>query len=273
MPNQYTHPWTPQEIKFLEHNVKKLTYKQMSKFIDRTPFSIQSKIRYLPFQAKIKKHQINSNFFKTPSSKVAYVLGLIAADGNICHTGRAHVLHLASDDKDIIQKIKSLMNYSGPIHEKKRSNGKISYSLRVCDQAIFNDLQKLGITERKSLTLQPPKLNKTLVSHFIRGYFDGDGSVFALHNPKYPSHNLGVHLYTASFAMAKYLYTVLKNLLGTSYKGKIKSYLAHQKTNYYVLSLGAGPSKKLFEYMYKNSDSLYINRKYNRFMRGIKHVT
>ncbi len=270
--NQFTHPWTQEEIKFLERNIKKITYKQIGKLLNRTPASIQTKITHLPFQVKIKKHKINSNFFKTLSPEVVYTLGLIAADGNICHSGRAHALHLASDDEDIIKKIKVLMEYGGPIRQQKRKNGKISYSIRASDQTIFNDLQVLGVTERKSLTLQPPVLNRNLMSHFVRGYFDGDGTVFALHNPKYPSHYLGAKFYTASLKMARYLYIVLRNLLGTSYKGKIRNYLAHQKTNYYVLSLGSGPSKKLFEYMYENSDGLYINRKYNKFVEGIKHV-
>lgn len=245
----------------------------MGKPLNRTSASIQSKIRYLPFGAKIKKHQLNFDFFKTLTPNVAYTLGLIAADGNICHSGRAHTLHLASDDKDIIEKIKTQMDYEGPVHEKRRDNGKVSYSLRICDQTIFSDLQKLGITERKSLTIKPPVLDKMLISHFVRGYFDGDGSVFSLHNPKYPCHNLGVRFYTASSKMAKYLYVVLRNLLGSSYRGKVRSYLAHQKTNFYMLSLGSRPSKKLFEYMYKDSNSLYINRKYNKFIQGIKHVS
>ena len=244
----------------------------MGKILHRTPPAIQSKVRYLPFQAKIKKHEINFNFFKTLSPQVAYILGLIAADGNICHSGRAHTLHLASDDKDIIEKVKLLMDYGGPIHEKKRNNGKISYSLRICDKTIFTDLQNLGITERKSFSIQPPMLSKTLISHYVRGYFDGDGTVFALYNPQYPSHYLGAKFYTASLKMAEYLYIVLRNLLGDSYKGRVRNYLAHQKTNYYVLSLGAGPSKKLFEYMYEGSNGLYINRKYNKFIEGIKHV-
>ena len=215
--NQFTHPWTQEEIIFLKENINKLTYRQIGNLLDRTPSSIQSKIRYLPFQTKVKKHPVNVDFFKKRTPIVAYVLGFIAADGNICHSGRAHVLHIASDDKDIIEKIRPLMDYEGPIYKKIRGNGKISYSLRICDMTIFLDLQKLNITERKSLTLQPPILNKKLVSHFIRGYFDGDGSVFSYHNPKYPSQNLGVHFYTASIKMAEYLITVIKQIPDISY--------------------------------------------------------
>ena len=54
----------------------------MSIVLQRSPSSIQSKIRYLPYNQKVKKHPVNSDFFKLWSPEMAYVLGFIAADGN-----------------------------------------------------------------------------------------------------------------------------------------------------------------------------------------------
>ena len=39
------------------------------------------------------------------------------------------------------------------------------------------DLVKHGIVERKSMVLKPPNIQQELMRHWIRGYFDGDGSV------------------------------------------------------------------------------------------------
>ena len=270
MPNQITHPWTDGEINFLKQNIGKLTYKQMGEVIHRSPASIQSKIRFLPFQQKVKKHPVNSHFFKVWSPKMAYVLGFIAADGNICHSGRAHTLHIACDDQDIIEKIKSVIEYKGPIHQKPRINGKISYSLRICDPIIFQDLNSLGITERKSLTLIPPKIPQDFVRHFIRGYFDGDGSV-SLRNIKYPS-KLIVDVYTASLAMGSFLHRVLSLTLKDFYKGKLHTGLAHQKTPYYDVRLGHKAAVRLFDYMYKDAD-LYMERKFQKFIEGINYAT
>ena len=243
----------------------------MGATLERSYASVQSKIRYLPFQRKVNKYNVNVNFFKTPTPKMAYTLGLIASDGNVCHTGNAHMLHLASDDLDIIEKVRVLMTYGGPIHQKLRPNGKTSYSLRICDQTIFKDLHNLGITERKSLTFIPPKLPSKLDSHFIRGYFDGDGSVCAPKNPKYPSMSLAVRFYTASLPMAEYLYSKAVALLGSVYKGKINKQLVHENNYYYILSFGYGPAKKLFKYMYKESNGLYMDRKYNKFIEGLSN--
>lgn len=268
MPNQFTHPWTPNEIDFLRNNIKKLTYRQMGNSINRSTSSIQSKIRYLPFQQKVKKYPVNLHFFNTWSPEMAYVLGFIAADGNICHSGRTHTLHIACDDADVIEKIKGLLKYEGKIHKKIRSNGKISYSLRICDPIIFKSLQKLNITERKSLTFTPPKIPKNLVRHFIRGYFDGDGSV-SVRNIKYPS-RLVVDIYSASLNMAKFLHRTIKQIMGNFYAGKIGKMMTNKKTIYYRIHLGQKGSAKLFIYMYKDIN-LYLERKYKKFIEGMNY--
>lgn len=265
MPNQFTHPWDKDEIEFLRINIGKLTYEEMGAIINRTYNSIQSKIRYLPFQKKVKKYLVNYDFFKKWSPEMSYVLGFIAADGNICHSGKAHTLHIASDDRDIIEKIKKILNYSGPIHQKNRFNGKISYSLRICDQIIFKDLENWGISERKSLTLFP-KVRKKYVSDFLRGYLDGDGTVY-LRNTKYLS-KLGVVFYTASKPMAKFIYTNLKNLLIHSFSN-IQNRLTKYNNCYYSISLGHKASCELYSKIYPNTD-LYMERKYNKFIEGIK---
>lgn len=268
MPNQFTHPWTPQEINFIKNNMQKLTYKEIGSYINRSPSSIQSKIRYLPYKKKVRKYPVNFHFFKTWSEEMAYILGFVAADGNICHSGRAHVLHIACDDRDIIEKIKKVLEYKGPIHQKIRDNSKISYSLRICDSIIFQDLQKLNITERKSLTFNPPIIPGRLIRHFIRGYFDGDGSV-SFRNTKYPS-RLVVDFYTASKQMFKYLHRILKYVLKDTYHGKAQIRLANQKTKYYAIRVGHKASKKLFSYMYANTN-LYLERKYKKFVGVINN--
>jgi|SRR3989344_684354 len=269
MPNQFSHPWTLEEINYLKSNIGRLTYKQMGVVVNRSPSSIQSKIRYLPFQQKVKKHGVNSHFFKKWSPEMAYVLGFIGADGNICHSGRAYTLQIACDDKDVIEKIKLVLGYLGPIHQKPRLNGKISYSLRICDPIIFKDLQALNVTERKSLTFIPPKMQSRYVKHFVRGYFDGDGSVVtAKRNNTSKPKRLRSFFYTASKPMALFLHQVMIENLRDLYKAKIAMKMAHQVTPYYVILLGHHGSVSLFRYMYAGSN-LYLERKYQKFLEGV----
>lgn len=265
MPNQFTRLWTKEEIEFVRDNIERLTYKEIGAHINRSYSSVQSKIRYLPFKKKIKKHPVNSNFFKKWSPIMSYVLGFVAADGNICHSGRAFTLHIASDDLDVIEKIKTAMQYGGPIHKKSRPNGKISHSLRICDRTIFEDLEKLNITERKSLTISP-KSPSVYIRDFLRGFLDGDGTVY-LRNTKYPS-KLAVAFYTASRSMAEFIHSRLKNLLGNLLKSNIQNRITKQKTTYYSITLGHKASTKLYSVLYANT-TLYMNRKFQKFLQGI----
>lgn len=266
MPNQFSHPWTRKEIEFLRANIGRLTYVQIGSLIKRTYSSIQSKVRFLPFQKKVRKHSVNSDFFKKWSREMSYVLGFITADGNICHSGNAHTLDISCDDRDVIEKIKATINYVGPVHQKLRQNKKVSYSLRICDQTLFNDLRKLGITERKSLTVIPGVKAEFIVD-FLRGFFDGDGTVY-LRNTKYQS-KLAVAFYTASKPMAEFIHSNLKKLLGGGYAGNIQNRLTKYQKPFYSLSLGHKASLKLSSIMYTHT-ALYMERKFQKFLQGTK---
>ena len=58
------------------------------------------------------------------------------------------------------------------------SNKSYEYKLALNSDKLVSDIEKLGVVERKTLTLTFPNLREDLIPHFIRGYFDGDGSVF-----------------------------------------------------------------------------------------------
>lgn len=260
--NQYP-SWTIEELIFLQKNIQTMTYKEIGKVINRTPPAIQSKVRQLPFQKKIKKYPITIDFFKQWSSEMAYILGFIISDGNICKSGRAHLLQIASDDKDVIRKIKYQMCAKGPILTKSRPNGKISYQFRISDKTIFTDLIKLGITENKSLTISPPFIPNIYLRDFLRGFFDGDGSVYInKHRGK-----LVTEWCTASIKMAKFIHMNV-SMVCPEYKGKIQKTLTPKKNRYYYgIVLSHRDSLLIFNYLYVGA-TIYMNRKYKKFLKG-----
>lgn len=66
-----------------------------------------------------------------------------------------------------------------PIVEKERLKNNHSCRIDVNCRELCEDLNQLGITPNKSLTLNVDmeRIPKNLRHHFIRGYFDGDGSL------------------------------------------------------------------------------------------------
>jgi intein/homing endonuclease len=261
--NQFTHPWTKKEIEFIRKNLHKMTYKEMGKTINRTPTAIQSKVRHLPFKKKVKKYPINKDFFQKWTQEMAYILGFIAADGNISKHGRAHMIQLASDDKDIIYKIRKAIKSKASILQRKRCNGKISYQLRFSDQTIFNDLLRLNITTRKSQNITPPEIPSKYVRHYLRGFFDGDGTVYS--TKKAP---LVTTWYTASEPMAKFIFSHITKVC-PEFKGRILITPTPTGTSkYYSITLCKRDSRIMFQYLYKNA-SIYLDRKYKKYLEKV----
>jgi hypothetical protein len=88
---------------------------------------------------------------------------------------------LQQDDSEILEKIKNILKYTGPLVQKPPKNLRCKPSIELCidRQKFAQDLIKLGCIPNKSMKLVFPteqQVPKNLVRHFVRGYFDGDGS-------------------------------------------------------------------------------------------------
>lgn len=102
----------------------------------------------------------------------AYALGFLMADGY--NTGRQVGLKLKTSDSEILERIKNC--FSKEIKIQKYAQ---YYSFAISSIVICDNLHKLGIIENKSYQEKNiPVMSPSLVRHFIRGYFDGDGTVF-----------------------------------------------------------------------------------------------
>ena len=137
------------------------------------------------------RYKFKIDFFEKWSPEMAYVLGFLYADGDIedvRKSSRTQYVTIASVDRDILESIKKALgsghnlNYRAPRKVTYR-NGKTYesrgiYRLRIGSKKMFNDLLKLGLSPRKSLTIKfPDDIPDNCLNHFIRGYFDGDGCI------------------------------------------------------------------------------------------------
>lgn len=146
---------------------------------------------HFPFMSGVhSKRKIRQNFFsKIETELQAYLLGLYASDGNINEKRKTFRIHVQDKDSEIIQLIKEtvapdsrtfvLSNRvcinprTGTLYKSVNSFGIDINSSHIC-----NDLVKLGIGYNKTYTENHiPNIKESLIRHFIRGYFDGDGTV------------------------------------------------------------------------------------------------
>lgn len=128
-----------------------------------------------------RKHTCNYDYFETIDNEhKAYWLGFIMADGNVrIENGKKYVLEigLKSDDDTHLNKFLNDIGSTDKVTYKMNGIYK-SCRVMIRSKKLINDLIELGCVERKSLILKFPNIQEPLKRHFIRGYFDGDGSVY-----------------------------------------------------------------------------------------------
>lgn len=136
----------------------------------------RNKIQARPYAT----YDINDNFFNViDTEEKAYTLGFFTADG--CLTRRG-VMIISVADRDVIEKIKHAMGHTSPIRvippPSNRPHCKTLYGLEVDRRQLSIDLRRLGCVPNKSFcTYLSEEVPSSLHRHFIRGLFDGDGSI------------------------------------------------------------------------------------------------
>lgn len=140
---------------------------------------------YEPTMSVIKrKYDIDEDYFDViDTQNKAYALGLYYADGSVASNGGTLVrLSLQECDKEILDKLNSEFGGNRKLlfieYHKKNKNWSNQYCLSISNKKLHNDLIKHGCLPNKSLILKfPTTVPYDLTRHFIRGYFDGDGSL------------------------------------------------------------------------------------------------
>lgn len=219
-----------------------------------------------------RKYDCNDDYFAVIDTKdKAYFLGFIYADGFITKpdSGQAK-LGITLAEIEPIEKFKKYINTDRPIGiytkgKNSYSEGKIEYKFAIASDKLVSDLEKLGVIERKTLVLKFPKLREDLIPHFIRGYFDGDGSIYYHVTKNHLNPRLGINICgTKEFLdeMVKYLPSAKSNNV---YKEK------RRITNCWNIKLVSNiECLQVYHYLYKDCDDLYLTRKRTKFEDFIK---
>lgn len=126
------------------------------------------------------KREVDHNFFSEWNSDMSYVLGFFAADGSMIRNNRgAHFIEFHITDRSLLEDIRKLLASNHKITTRVRnSRWKTGYRLQIGSKKIFQDLIKIGFSQRKSNTLKFPEIPTEYVADYVRGYFDGDGCIY-----------------------------------------------------------------------------------------------
>lgn len=122
---------------------------------------------------------VDMDFFREWSQELAYIIGLFLSDGSISdyYKWKMYYVSICSSDEDIINKILKITKCSRKPYNDKRSIKTVK-NIKFSGKRIWSFFKDLGFDNNKSFSAKVPKqIPKYLYFHFIRGIFDGDGSV------------------------------------------------------------------------------------------------
>lgn len=138
-------------------------------------------------------YDLNENIFKKINSRLtAQFLGLIYSDGTMSKINKIISIRLREDDADYLEKwrtsflkttrplfyVKPRGKFISPLNNKTYESKLGTCCLEISSHIIYKDLWSLGLRPNKSkLNLQMPVIDDKYKFDFIRGLFEGDGSI------------------------------------------------------------------------------------------------
>lgn len=205
--------------------------------------------------------------FDEYSEESCYWAGFIAADGCVDSKNRVRIM-LKYDDLNHLEKIKSFLKSTHAISVNTDKYNRCSFELtnsHLCDMLDLN----FNIVPNKTDKLKFPKhIPDKYIKHYIRGYFDGDGSICESFSNK---NSITATIY-ATFASGSRdfsinLFNYLQDKL--SLGGHLQEFNDSVK---WQLKFSTNDAKVLLTYLYADS-TVYLDRKYALYQRIIVNDT
>lgn len=184
----------------------------------------------------------------------------MASDGNL--SSNCHRINITSKDIDQLILFKNILGIKACISWKKRGEDE-----KKCSQVQFNDVclylwfLSIGITPRKSLTIQKVLVPDIFFFDFLRGEFDGDVYSHAYWDTRWKS-SVSLYMGFAS-GSKKYLEWIQSKTMRLA---KIKGNISRGSKSYY-LKYAKKEARILFQRLYYRNDVPFLKRKKDKLDR------
>mgnify|MGYP001085760845 CR=1 FL=1 len=210
-----------------------------------------------------------SAFFDDISSESqAYFFGLLYADGSVSNskTNFKLSIQLQETDKHILESLceliipgKSPRFVERPCDHPNWSN---LYSVCVDDKYMVTKLRSHGLVSDKTRCRTFPEIilksNEEIQRHFIRGYFDGDGSIYYKKKEgKIIKSTIRV-TFASNFNMCENIGNIIKMYCNSNY------IISNNGNSNHITFMGRLKVMRILDWLYKDS-TYYLHRKYAKY--------
>ena len=200
---------------------------------------------------------------------MAYVLGFLAADGNVASKENSISIQLQKSDEQLLKDIKEITESSRPLDYYITNAGHDTVKFQVWSAEWKKDLAIYNIVPNKTYILQPPSfLAEKYYIDYIRGYFDGDGSVsHRIDNIKHCSFEI--------IGMSEPVIEWIKDVLIQQYgifstSGVTSRYTENNKKVYKIGYYTIDKLQKIYNALYYDNNCLCLQRKKEKFETILK---
>lgn len=200
------------------------------------------------------------------SDTMAYVVGLLATDGNLSRDGR----HIAFDsgDPDLIATFLTCLGHLRAHVRAKRSGfGSVHHQVQFSDVRFHRWLAGIGLSPRKSLVLGAIDVPDEHIAPLARGLFEGDGHISNFTHaptpstyPGYRYERLWVYFNCASRAHLVWLQATLGRTMGL--RGHVEDIRREGRRDFFRLKFGKRDSIELLSAMYPDPSVPKLERKW-----------
>ena len=200
------------------------------------------------------------------SPEFAYAIGLLATDGNLSSDGR-HI-NFTSKDKELIQLFCECLNINNKIGSKARDGEKDKkyFIVQFSDVIFYKFLLDIGLTPKKSKTINEINIPNKYLWDFLRGHFDGDGTFYSYWDSRWKSSFMFyIEFISASQKHIDWLRGQISKNLGL--KGHITT---SNKNPCYQLKYAKAESLKLFSKLYYDKHIVCLRRKRVKIEKALR---
>lgn len=268
-------PWEEWEVQFLKDNYMEMSKAEISEVLGRTSSAVQLRASRLGF--KKSPYTCNYHYFdEIDTEEKAYWLGFFAADGWISYNKDSNAgvvgIELQYGDIGHLKKFNKAIEGNYQIKDRwrpcristKDPNKKHHMCvIRIFSLKLYKSLVNLGYNNNKSLEcIIPECIRENLLRHFVRGYFDGNGSVSYKKGKRYPYYK--VRITTASKELVKTFLNIFDDL---GMKNVDYTTITENDVIVHDITFNRNKDKlALLDWMYKDC-SIYLDRKYNKYLK------
>ena len=235
------------------------TPQTLKKFFISNGIKIRNRKEQLILENMKRAKAINHNYFDKLTNENSYYLGFLGADGTVRKNRNEIKIGLSSVDLNFLEEFKEKLGLERDIHNYQTNNGFNVSELLFSSAKIKEEIMKYGIIPNKTyIGLDLDLIPQQFQLPFIKGFYDGDGSVV------YNSNTKQVKLTFCSHT--KKILEQINNFFNN--KGHIYS-SQRTKNIIYELDFSTLPSLDILKQFYE-LDTPCLIRKYEKYLNILK---